>query len=449
MGDLSSLPKVDDVLSRLSTNPLPRARLKLITREVIAELRQGLVNGGVMATSVDDVCQEVLNRAGQGVYQQRVINATGVVLHTNLGRAPLSDDTARLLADLAAGYSNLEYDLDTGARGGRLGGVSAMLKRLTGAESAVVVNNNAAAVLLMLSSVVSHDKDGIIVSRGELVEIGGSFRIPDVIAQGGAGLVEVGTTNKTKPRDYQAAINSRAAAVLKVHTSNFKIRGFTEDVGVSALSELCDEFELPLIYDLGGGALIDLGHGEPTVQSLVPHCHMLSFSGDKLMGGPQAGIILGKAGYIDRLKLHPLYRALRVDKLSLLALEMTLQHYLDEEYHKIPAIAMLTATDTELLNKAQTLLARLMARPCPYPLELVKTQGRAGGGTLPDVSLGSYAVAIDPAPLAPQRLDKHLRAAKTPIISRIHQGKLLLDVRTISTKDYEEISCRLSERPGM
>jgi len=355
---------------------------------------------------------------------RRVINATGIVLHTNLGRAPVVDFAMPT-------YCNLEYSIETGQRGSRMAGLASQITSLTGAQAALAVNNNAAAVLLALSTLCSGRE--VIVSRGELVEIGGSFRVPEVMAAGGATLREVGTTNVTTLADYEKAINADTAAILKVHTSNYRIEGYTAEASLSDLASLASKRGIPLIYDLGGGALIDLSKNEPKVQNLVKHADVLCFSGDKLLGGPQAGIIVGRAALIDQMRNHPLYRALRMDKLTIAALSATLELYEDDKINEIPTLAMLMATLEQLLVKAQALLVMLP----DWVGEVVPVMSQAGGGSLPGEDFPSYAIAINPA------YEEHLRKWDVPIIGRIHKDRLLLDVRTIDEMDFVEIAAAI------
>lgn len=425
--DLSVLPRMDTLLASpaLADSGLPRSAQKAGANRVLDQLRQAIRAGETQVPELHILAQrarqaaEELARPGL----RRVVNATGVALHTNLGRAPLSRRAAEAVAQAAEGYSNLEYDLAAGKRGSRTGRVEELLQELTGAEGAFAVNNNAAAVLLMLSALTPGM--GVAISRGELVEIGGSFRVPDVMARSGAKLVEVGATNKTRMSDYQRVLESgEAQALLKVHPSNFKVVGFTQSVEVEELAALAERYQVPLLCDLGSGAL---GPGPwpqdyPTVEKWAAAADVVCFSGDKLLGGPQAGILVGKEEAIRRLKTDPLARALRLDKLSLAALEATLLDWRDGV--SVPARAMLEAKPQDLRQRAEE-LAALLAPFCPC--EAVETAGEAGGGTLPGEKLPSWAVALDPA----EELEVFLRGWSTPILGRIHKGKLLLDVRTL------------------
>lgn len=371
-----------------------------------------------------------------------------MTLHTNLGRACLSERAANAAAEAARGYSTLEYDVENGCRGSRYQHVEALLCRLTGAEAAMAVNNNAAAVLLILSALAGGGE--VIASRGELVEIGGSFRIPEIVTQCGCKLCEVGATNKTHRRDYEAAIGEQTRALLKVHTSNYRIVGFTESVPREELAEIAHGHGLPLIEDLGSGAIVDLEpfgiRGEPTVQrSLHAGVDVASFSGDKLLGGPQAGLIVGKREYIERIKKHPLARALRLDKMTLAALHATLSAYLDAEIavREIPTLAMLSASEDELHAKALRLQKALA--DTGVSSQLVWTGDAVGGGSAPAQELTGWAVAIEPGRLSVDELEEKLRLRAKPIVARIHRRQYLLCVRTIREEDFAEIAAAAAE----
>lgn len=437
---LSGLPKMDVLLARpeLAGCPLPYALVRRTARQVLDHLRQALLADGEAAIPSEEVLTRqvlALAHALNRPHLRRVVNAAGVPLHTNLGRAPLSLRAAEAVRQVSAGYCNVEYDLDRGARGSRTGRIEELLKELTGAEGAFVVNNNAAAVLLMLS--VLTPGLGVAISRGELVEIGGSFRVPDIMARSGATLVEVGTTNKTRLSDYAAALDSGAAqALLKVHPSNFKVVGFTQVAELPQLGELAREQSVPLLCDLGSGAL-SAGPfpGEPTVEEAARWADVVCFSGDKLLGGPQAGILLGKADLIARIRSDPLARALRLDKLSLAALEGTLMDWRDG---MLPPAAAMLGADEAMLRKQAEELAALLTPLCPC--EVTVSPGEAGGGSMPGVSLPGWAVALTPA----EELERFLRGWETPVIGRIHRGKLLLDVRTLLPGDEDIIAAALS-----
>lgn len=374
-----------------------------------------------------------------------VINATGVVLHTNLGRAPLSPPTIEQILKIARGYSNLELDLTTGARGSRYVHVEELLCQITGAESALVVNNNAGAVFLALNSLAEGRE--VIVSRGQLVEIGGSFRIPDVMGKSGAHLVEVGTTNRTHLEDYEKAFSEKTALLLKVHTSNFRLLGFTSEVTLKELVDLGRAKGLPVMEDLGSGCLVDLaeyGIGkEPTVQEAIEAgADLLTFSGDKLLGGPQAGIILGKKKYLDLLKKNPLHRALRIDKLTLAGIEATVRLYLNrgQAVQSIPVLRMLTCLPEELERRAKRLqrkLAKDFSAVCRVHLRPEFSQ--VGGGALPLQVLPTHVVALGPLKISAANLEQRLRSGYPPVMARVKEGEVLLDLRTVAKTEERDL----------
>ena len=441
---LRKIPKVDELLrSPALAETLSHYGERAVTDAIRAELdtlRQQILSGQVTVLPEQYVlCQQIILRVQRAALPsfRRVLNGTGIILHTNLGRACLSETAALAVYEASRSYSNLEFDLETGKRGSRYSHVENILCRLTGAESALVVNNNAAAVLLVLSALTQGGQ--VIVSRGELVEIGGSFRIPEIMESCGAQLKEVGATNKTHLRDYENAINEHTKALMKVHTSNYRIIGFSETPVLSQLVELGYNHNLPVIEDLGSGCLVNLHrfgiHDEPSVQdSLKAGVDVVSFSGDKLLGGPQAGIILGKKKYLDILKKHPLNRAMRVDKMTLAALEATLQTYENGKEEEIPVIGMLAASEDSLRQKAEKLAA--MLHTAGIEAEILPTEGRVGGGSVPNHALPSYAVAFHRDVNA---LEEKLRHGNPPIIGRIHEGKYLLDVRTLFEEDFPTI----------
>lgn len=377
---------------------------------------------------------------------KRVINGTGTILHTNLGRAVISDKTADRIHTLVTGYSNLEYDLIKGERGSRYSHFEKIVCKITGAEAAMAVNNNAAAVLLILSA-LARDKE-VVVSRGELVEIGGSFRVPDVMTQSGGKLIEVGTTNKTHLYDYENAINEETAALLKVHTSNYRIVGFTESVPVQELAELAHKHNIPVIEDIGSGVLVDLSkYGldhEPTVQeSIKAGADIVCFSGDKLLGGPQAGIIVGKKSLINKIKKHPLTRALRIDKFTAIALESTFHEYIDEEkaVNNIPVLKLIKRSLSDVKECAEKLKEKLEAvtkKSCEIKVEACESQ--IGGGSLPLERIQSYAVSIKPLTITTANLEKQLRLIETPIVGRVVNDNYIIDLRTILQGEEEIIA---------
>jgi L-seryl-tRNA(Ser) seleniumtransferase len=393
---------------------------------------------------IDNLVEQIIQkvRAKNQRSLRTVINATGTILHTNLGRARLSADAAESVRQGAMNFSTLEYDLKKGSRGSRHDHIEKLIAKMTGTEAAMVVNNNAAAVLLSLSA-LAKGKD-VIVSRGELVEIGGSFRIPDIMELGGACLKEVGTTNKTKKEDYLRAIDpEKTGALLKVHTSNYKIMGFTAEVCLEDLVRLGKESGLPVIYDLGSGLMVDLkGYGidEPTVsESVKTGADVITFSGDKLLGGPQAGIIIGKKHFIDLMKNHQLARVVRVDKMTLAALESTFREYLDKEeaFSKIPLLSMIGVSLDELKSRAEALAEKVKASTDAFEIEIVKSRGQIGGGSTPNQFLHSYALSITSENISPERIERDLRSCEIPVISRINQDRVLIDLRTIASEEID------------
>ena len=451
---LRSLPKVDDILRQpaVAALELPQSIVTDLVREHIDCLRRQVLEGDLQVLpSIEGLCGEICAAAKAAAKPslRPVINATGITLHTNLGRACLSEKAVEAAAAAARRYSTLEYDLESGQRGSRYSHVEKLLCRITGAEAAMVVNNNAAAVLLILSAL---GKGGeVITSRGELVEIGGSFRIPEIMEQCGCSLREVGATNKTHLRDYERAICEETRALLKVHTSNFRIMGFTESVSLQELVELGKQTDLPVIEDLGSGCFFDLEklgiHDEPTVMNSVKAgVDIISFSGDKLLGGPQAGIILCKEKWIKTLKSHPLTRAMRVDKMTLAALEATLDTYLDPKRaeQEIPTLRMLAADPALLRLRAESLCEKLTA--LGVTCEVVPEQDQVGGGSVPTQLLPTWAVAVDPQHTTVDGLENRLRKqAETPIIGRIVRDRYLLDTRTLWEEDFDYIAKAVKE----
>lgn len=379
---------------------------------------------------------------------RRVINATGVILHTNLGRAPLADVAVRAIEQVGRGFSNLEYDLDSGKRGSRYSHCVNLLRQLTGAEDALVVNNCAAAMVLALNAVAQ--KKEVLVSRGELVEIGGSFRIPDIMARSGARLVEVGTTNRTHDDDYRRAITPKTGAIVKVHRSNFAIEGFTADVSVEKLVFIAAEHGLPVIHDFGSGLMIALEEfgltGEPTAEEAVKTgATLVLMSGDKLLGGPQAGIILGQSATIARLRKNPLTRAMRVDKLTLSALEATLRLYLDRDValSDIPVLQMLTARADALEARATKLVNSLLAGG--YQARVLASEASVGGGAFPTARIPSRAVAL---PTDAERLETALRLGEPAVIGRIEAGRLMLDMRSVLPDEDDMLAAAVAKALG-
>jgi len=448
---LRLVPQVDELLRRSDFAALfpsqSRTRVAEALRQAIAQLKGAILASSEFVPSNEEIpmflltrTQDILN-SQSSMSLRRVINGTGVLLHTNLGRAPLAEAAIQAVNDAARGYSTLEYDVASGERGSRQSHVRTLLARLTGAEDALVVNNNAAAVLLVLSALAAGRE--VVVSRGELVEIGGAFRIPEVIEQGGAILREVGTTNKTYIRDYERAINECTAALLKVHTSNYQVVGFTESVSRAEISALADRHGLYAIDDLGSGVLVPL-FGEPTVQEAVASgVDIVTFSGDKLLGGPQAGIILGKRRLLSIIEKHPLMRALRIDKLTLAALEATLRLYWQERHEgEVPIFRLLTKDLAQVKSEAENLAEAVNALP-HWRAEVQSSGGQVGGGSLPGQELAGFAVAID-SPLGCVLLERRLRQAEVPIVARIEKGRVLIAPRTLFPGEGEEVAAALN-----
>jgi L-seryl-tRNA(Ser) seleniumtransferase len=443
---LRQIPSVDELLTqaRLAalTQRVDRELVVEIARTVLAELRTRItaeemavvvpLDSSVLEERIASMVERVLASS-----LEPVINATGVILHTNLGRAPLSAAVAEEIRRSATTYSNLEYDLEAGARGKRDVHVAQLLERLTGAEAAIVVNNCAAAVLLVLAALAKGGE--VIVSRGELIEIGDGFRIPEIMAQSGAVLREVGTTNRTRIVDYENAINENTRLLLRVHPSNFTITGFAEKPSMEELVLLSQRVALPLVEDLGSGCLVDLssaGIAEPTVrQSVGAGVSIVMFSGDKLLGGPQAGIIAGEKDLVGRVRRHPLFRALRVDKLTTAALAATLGAYLRGAADEIPALRMIRLTVEEIKRRAQNFLRELTPELPPGEVELELTDGSslAGGGSTPTQSLPTKLIRIASARYSAAQLEQRLRRAPTggSVIARVEDDRLILDLRTV------------------
>jgi L-seryl-tRNA(Ser) seleniumtransferase len=416
--ELRDLPSVDE-LARTVDDPLAVDAARAVIARARAEIRAGREPGDLGAALVDALT------AARRPALRRVLNATGVIVHTNLGRAPLAAAALERATEVARGYSNLEFDLDEGVRGSRQDHVGAVLRRLTGAEAALVVNNNAGALLLALAALAEGRE--VIVSRGELIEIGDGFRIPDVLARSGARLVEVGTTNRTRAADYERAIGTDTALLLRVHQSNFRVVGFTEQPTLPELAAVARAKDLPLLDDLGSGALVDLGD-EPTARaSLEGGADLACFSGDKLLGGPQAGIVAGRAELVERLRRHPLHRAVRIDKLSLAALEGTLLLYLEPEraLREVPVLRMLKEDAAVVRARAERLAAATGG-------EVEETVARVGGGALPLAELPSFACAVAESLASP------LRDGSPAVVGIVRDGRLLLDCRTLTDAEAAE-----------
>ncbi|MDA8238755.1 MAG: L-seryl-tRNA(Sec) selenium transferase [Nitrospiraceae bacterium] len=447
---LSGLPSVDEVLKspdgRQWISQFQRKIVLLAVRDVIAERRAALLSGKTAELSLESLTGDIRQRISKlsSFSLQPLINATGIVIHTNLGRAVLSDKVLKNVVEASGSYSNLEYDVASGKRGQRHTHTKRLLREITGAEDALIVNNNAAAVFLSLNTVAMGGE--VIVSRGELVEIGGSFRVPDVMAASGAVLREVGTTNKTHLRDYEDSINENTALILKVHQSNYRITGFTESVEIEDLVSLGRKHEIPVMFDLGSGCLIDLRpygiHDEPSVSQIVETgADIISFSGDKLLGGPQGGIILGKKRYIEKIQKNPLARAVRIDKLAIAAFEATLMEYMDTENAKreIPVLAMLLQAPGEMETRAKKIASALRRKVGEKDIRVIRDSSKAGGGSLPEVEFPTYAVAIKPSGISVNELESRLRNSSPPVIARIREDSLLLDVRTVREREIDGI----------
>lgn len=453
---LSQLPSVDDVLkSRHGQEWLkiyPRRYVIKAIREIIDFRRKEILSGTIKEPNMEEMVPdiELMLKGLSSPSLRPVINATGVVIHTNLGRSVLSKRVMENVFKIATAYSNLEYDLAEGKRGKRYSHIKRLLTEITEAEDGFVVNNNAAAVFLCLNEMAKGKE--VIVSRGELIEIGGSFRIPDVMASSGAILREVGTTNKTHLYDYERAINENTALILKVHPSNYRIQGFTEDVAIEDLVELAHGKGISVMCDLGSGCLLDLRpygiHSEPSVREIVKkEVDLVTFSGDKLLGGPQAGIIVGKRQLIERIQKNPLTRAVRIDKLTLSALEMTLFEYLDEEKAKknIPTIRMILEDPLKIKERAKKIYNRLIRTVKGAEIELIQDVSRAGGGSLPEVDFLTYAVTVKPGLISVKMLEKRLRSGSPPVIVRVRDDRIIIDARTIEDKEVPELVKRVRE----
>jgi L-seryl-tRNA(Ser) seleniumtransferase len=452
---LRSIPKVDEFLNWLEDNGHDIGQqAKITVRELLDDCREAIIAGQLTVKkelSTDHLHDLFMDRFKKRTSRnfRGVINATGVVIHTNLGRSVLPDQALEMIARVGGGYSNLEFDLDTGKRGSRYSLVEKILCELTGAEAGLVVNNNAAAVLLALDTLAKGRE--VIVSRGQLVEIGGSFRIPDVMTRSGAKLVEIGATNRTHLRDYQAAITEETALLLKVHTSNYRVIGFSSEVDLTEMVALARDHDLPVMEDLGSGSLIDLSRfglmKEPTVGEVIEAgVDVVTFSGDKLLGGPQAGIILGKRKIIEQIKQNPMNRALRIDKFTLAGLEAVLRLYYDEEVAltTIPTLAMLSMPVEQIAAKARKLSRRIkksLAGKCV--VSMLKTASRVGGGAMPEQDLPTVAVTLQPEGISINKLEELLRKGDEPVVGRIENDLLLLDMRTVADREIAPLAAIL------
>jgi L-seryl-tRNA(Sec) selenium transferase len=453
---LSQLPKMDELLEDVAIAPwfevFDRSYVKNYLNEALNQVRQAILAGedvDISHSAVVAIAERKLS-AKKRPNLRPMINATGTALHTNLGRALLSDKAVEATQRVNARYSNLEYNVEAGERGSRYAHIEDLLKELTGAEAALVVNNNAAAVMLLLTATTQGQE--VLISRGELVEIGGSFRVPDVIESVGARLKEVGATNKTHLRDYERAITEETGALLRVHTSNYRVVGFSQVPDDKDLVALAHQHDLPAFNDLGSGLLIDLQPlglpREPLVSEVVAAGYdVVSFSGDKLLGGPQAGILVGTKQYIDQLKRHPLLRALRVDKMTLAGLEATLQAYLKPEQamKDIPLLQMLGQSEEKLARKAQMLADDIRALDRGYQVNIIEGQSQVGGGAFPEARLATHLVEISHPDYSESTLEQKLRQAEFPIIARTSDGKVQFDVRTLLEADSGKICQALVE----
>jgi L-seryl-tRNA(Ser) seleniumtransferase len=453
---LSKIPSVDEILNRVETKNLfqkfPRCMIVKAIQLLLAEKRRAFLSIQDGARSLLEFDSDVMPLQVEAKLEEmqlpslrRVINATGIVVHTNLGRAPLAEEAIKRVTEVARHYSNLEFDIASGTRGSRYAHVIDILAKLTQTKAAFVVNNNAAAVFLCLNT-LAKDRE-VIISRGELIEIGGSFRIPEVMAQSGAKLVEVGTTNRTYLRDYRNAINENTALLLKVHPSNYKVVGFTSEVGLPDLRKLGNEFQLPVMLDMGSGNLVEplsLGlQDEPLVQHAVKEgADLITFSGDKLLGGPQAGIIIGKRNYITSIAKNPLTRALRVDKLTLAALEATLKIYYLEPEHvsKIPVLGMLSTSEVTLRKRARSIAKKLKKYCFAIEVNIMKEVSKVGGGAYPLQELPTWVVSLKPQTMTAPALEERLRKCTPPIIARISKDQVLLDMRTLFPEEISMVT---------
>ncbi|MBE0417436.1 MAG: L-seryl-tRNA(Sec) selenium transferase [Coriobacteriia bacterium] len=453
---LRQLPKVDELLRHPDVEALlaahPRSLVLDALREAIDVSRARLLSSETALYDEGELLAEARSRAALKALRslRPVINATGIVVHTNLGRSILSERATAAVAEVASSYSTLEYDVVTGERGSRHVHCESLLCKLTGAEAAMAVNNNAAAVMMAIAA-LARGKEAV-VSRGQLVEIGGSFRIPDIMRESGATMVEVGTTNKTHLRDYENAITERTGVLLKVHSSNFRVVGFTNEVGLEELVPLGRKHGVPVFEDQGSGVLVDLRPWglpyEPTVgESITAGADLVSCSGDKLLGGPQAGILVGRADIIRKLKQHPMARALRLDKMTLAALEVTLRTYLDPEttLAEIPTLRMITAPAEEVATRAHALAARL-AGTCGEAavVDTASDISRAGGGALPLADIPTTVVRVSAHAIGPVELERRLRLGSPAIVARIKEDRLLFDVRTLLEADEEPVIARIA-----
>jgi L-seryl-tRNA(Ser) seleniumtransferase len=446
---LRDLPAVNDVLEAPPLASLngqhSHERVVECVRQELDRARESLKEKAAKPPDAAEIARRAAERLARDNRPnlRRVINATGIVLHTNLGRAPITEEAARAAADAARGYLNLELDLESGKRSSRQDAIRNWLRQLTGAESATAVNNCAAATVIVLRALAAGKE--VVVSRGQLIEIGGSFRIPDIMGVSGATLREVGTTNMTRLSDYEKAITPNTAALMRVHTSNYRITGHTEAVPLADLIALGKKHNLPVIDDVGSGALFDFSRlgltGEPLIrESIAAGADLVLFSGDKLLGGPQAGIVIGKAAFIQRIEKDPLMRAFRLDKMTLAALEATLRLYLNEAraIAEVPVLRMLHAPMAELKRRAESLAAAL-GKIAGVSAAVEESSAFVGGGSLPEQSLPTYVVAVTAKNLSDEQLATRLRTGDPAVLGRVQAGKLLLDVRTVFAEQEPDL----------
>ncbi|WP_185903741.1 L-seryl-tRNA(Sec) selenium transferase [Hathewaya massiliensis] len=447
---LRKLPKIDELLEdekiKQAITKSMRTLVVEALREAIDFYRKEILQDNIKEINKEEIIDKSLELLEHKNHNKlrKVINATGTVIHTNLGRSLLCKKAIESVLSVAENYNNLEYELSNGKRGSRYSHIEELLAKITGAEAAMVVNNNAAAVMLILDTLCK-DKEAI-VSRGELVEIGGSFRVPEVMRYSGAKLVEVGTTNRTHLYDYENNITEDTGVFLKVHTSNYRILGFTETVSLEELVKVGEERDIPVVEDIGSGVLIDFSkYGftyEPTIQeSIKKGVDVVSFSGDKMLGGPQAGIIVGKKKYIDRMKKNQLTRALRVDKMTLAALEATLKYYQDEKsaIENIPTLNMLLKDKNEIKKSALSLKRKLTNKVKKFKFTIEEELSMVGGGSMPTEKINTYAIKVSSDKITSEKIEEFLRTYKTPIIVRVYNGEIIMDLRTLFSRDFDII----------
>jgi L-seryl-tRNA(Ser) seleniumtransferase len=447
---LRKLPKIDELLKSGEIQEAMKETMRPLVidalRETIEEFREGILKEELQSFESGDIIKafEIRLKGKKASKLRKVVNAAGIVIHTNLGRSILCKEAVENVLNVAENYNNLEYDVEKGQRGSRYSHIEDLIRKITGAEAAMVVNNNAAAVMLVLDT-LCRGKEAI-VSRGQLVEIGGSFRVPEVMSFSGAKLVEVGTTNRTHLYDYENNINDNTGVLLKVHTSNFRIMGFTEEVSSEELVELGNRKGIPVVEDIGSGVLVDFSkYGfvyEPTVQESVKKgIDVVTFSGDKMLGGPQSGIIVGRKEYIDRMKKNQLTRALRIDKMTLAALEGTLKLYIDEKeaVRRIPTLNMILSDKEEHKKRAHRLKRRLQGAGADFTFNIREDYSMVGGGSMPTEKLSTYIISAVSSRYSAEFIERYLRGFSTPVIVRVYGGEVIIDLRTVFDRDFEVI----------